>query len=89
MLAGWTHRLGPNLTRRRSPRTSTPIGLVAPALVAQRSPVQLIAGRPPLGHKAIHVFLEAIIVVPLQQVNHFMDQDVFQAFPWLLREVCI
>jgi hypothetical protein len=38
----------------------------------------------PEGHKRVHVGDEALVVVALKQVNHFMDDNIFQALNRLL-----
>lgn len=40
----------------------------------------------PLRHKFIHERLETVIVTPFEQVDHFVDENVFQALRRLLRE---
>ena len=53
---------------------------------------QLIQLRPestPFGHESIHQRDEAGVVRWLQQVNHFMHDDVFQAFAGFLRQIGI
>jgi len=54
---------------------------VLPVLIRQRSLVQLLTVMPPSGHKAVHERAKAVVVLPLQQVNKFVDDDVLQAIP--------
>ena len=49
--------------------------LVFPGLVAQGLPVEFLAVVLPERHETIHVGDETIVVMALEQVNHFMDND--------------
>ena len=40
----------------------------------------------PLGHKFVQIFYETIVVTAFQNVDHFVDNDVFEANFWLLRQ---
>lgn len=41
----------------------------------------------PLGYELIHQRYETTIVSRFEQVNHFMDDDIFKALGRLLREI--
>ena len=45
----------------------------------QRLPVQFLTVVLPEGHEAVHVGDEAVVVMSLEQVDHFVDDDVFEA----------
>jgi hypothetical protein len=55
--------------------------------MCQRFTIQTLAQRSPLGQKDIHVGSEAVVVMPLQEMHHFVNQDIFQAFVRLSGEV--
>ena len=46
-----------------------------------RRPIQNLPVKLPPGHKSVHKGDEAGIVRGLQEVVHFVDDDLFQAFP--------
>ena len=50
--------------------------LVFPGLVAQGCPVEFLAIVLPQRHETIHVGNEMLVVMTLEQMNHFMDNDV-------------
>ena len=50
--------------------------LVFPGFVAQGGPVEFLAVVLPQRHETIHVGNETIVVMTLEQMNHFMDNDV-------------
>jgi hypothetical protein len=49
--------------------------------------IQLFSADPPLRNEAIHQGDEAGVVSRFQHVNHLVDDDVFEAFAWFLREI--
>ena len=49
---------------------------VFPGFVAQRFPIEFLAVVLPQRHEMIHVGDETIVVMALEQMNHFMDNDV-------------
>ena len=49
--------------------------------------IQLFLADPPLRNEAIHQGDEAGVVSRFQHVNHLVDDDVFEAFAWFLREI--
>ena len=54
--------------------------------MSQRGLVQQLAESSPLGQVLIQDREEPVVVVSFQQVGHFVDDDVFEAFRWLLGE---
>jgi len=46
--------------------------------------IQLLAMVSPLRHELIHQGSKAIIVVPHQEMRHFVDDDIFKAMLWFL-----
>ena len=54
-----------------------------------RKAIQNFPAKSPLGHEEIHQCDEAAVVSRFQQVSHFMDDDVFEAFPWFLGQIGI
>ena len=52
---------------------------ISPTLMPDRQAIQRVPVELPLGHKAVHQGDEAVVVRRLQQVNHFVHDDVFQA----------
>lgn len=57
---------------------------ILPRLMPDRQVVEPVTVKRPLGHEPIHQCDESLIVGWLQQVNHFMDDDIFEAFTRLL-----
>ncbi len=57
---------------------------VLPLFVAQRSAIQFLANQPPVGQISIHQRLETVIVVALQQMQEFVNNDVLQTLRRLL-----
>src|SRR5664279_129564 len=53
------------------------------------STVQLSPAQSPLGQVLVHQRSETIIVVPLQEMDHFVDGDVFQTADRLLGQLQI
>lgn len=51
--------------------------LVFPGFVAKGCAIEFLAVVLPERHETIHVGNETIVVVALEQVNHFMDNNVF------------
>ena len=60
---------------------------VGPWLVTYWQAVEDVTTELPLGHELIHQRHEAGVVGWLQQVDHLMDHDVFEALARLLGEV--
>ena len=58
--------------------------LVFPRFVAKGCAIEFLAVVLPGRHETIHVGNELIVVVALEQVNHFVDNDVLQAMNWFL-----
>lgn len=54
-------------------------GSVAPMLVGQRHRVQFLAAQPPLGQVLVHERDETVVVLPLDEVGEFVDENVFEA----------
>ncbi len=52
-------------------------------------PVEELAAGLPLGQVVIHKGDEADVVGRFKQVDQLVDDDIFQAFPWLLRQLGI
>ncbi len=52
---------------------------IGPILVPHRQSVQFSTAKPPVRHELIHQAHEAGVVRRLQQVNHFMRDDVLKA----------
>jgi len=52
--------------------------------MAHRQPIQLFPVLAPLRHQSIHQRYEAVVVGSFAQVRHLVDNDVFEAFAWLL-----
>ena len=50
--------------------------LVIPGFVAQGCPIEFLAVVLPQRHETIHIGNETIVVMALEQMNHFMDNDV-------------
>ena len=53
----------------------------------QREAVQLVPAQAPLRHHTIHVAQEATVVMTLQEMYHFMDQNELEALRWLLGQL--
>src|SRR6266699_5492177 len=53
--------------------------LIFPGLVAQGRPVEFLAVVLPQRHETVHIGDETIVVMALEQMNHFMDNDVLYA----------
>jgi hypothetical protein len=45
----------------------------------QRRLVQLVAQQPPLWQESVHVRREPLVVTPLQQMHHLVDDDVLDS----------
>ena len=50
--------------------------LVFPGFVAQGRPIEFLAVVLPQRHETIHVGNETLVAMTLEQMNHFMDNDV-------------
>jgi hypothetical protein len=50
--------------------------LVFPGFVAKGCPIEFLPVVLPQWHESIHVSNETIVVMALEQMNHFMDNDV-------------
>ena len=44
----------------------------------QRCPIELLAIKLPQRHEPVHISNKTLIVMALEQMNHFMDNDVLQ-----------
>lgn len=55
--------------------------------MAHGQPIQFVPAHAPVRYELIHEGQEVGIVSRLQHVNHLVDDDVFQAFAWFLREI--
>jgi len=53
---------------------------IPPLLMPHRQAVELVPIEPPLGHEPVKEIDEPRVVGGFQQVGHFMDHDVFEAF---------
>ena len=62
---------------------------VIPALMPHRQSIYDLAVGLPLGHELIHQGHEARVVRRFEQVDHLVNDDVFEAFPRLPGEVGI
>ena len=62
-----------NLSRADIPES------LPPQLVPERRAIQFFANQPPVGQITVHQRLEPVVMVPLQQVREFVNDDVFQA----------
>ena len=62
-------------------------GSIPPALLPHREPVECLAVSLPLWHEAVHQSDEPGVVGGLQQVNQFVDNDVFEALAGFLGEI--
>jgi len=49
--------------------------------------IQLLSMHPPLGQVLVHQCNETVVVVPIQQVHHFVGNDVFQTRCRLFRQL--
>ena len=49
--------------------------------MANWQPIELLPAYAPLWHESIHQGDEVGVVSRLQQVNHLVNDDVFEAFP--------
>lgn len=52
--------------------------------MAEGEPVQDILPDSPVGEVSIHQGFETVVVVLFQEMQQFMDDDIFQAVLWLL-----
>src|SRR5688500_3381259 len=62
-------------------------GSVIPVSVANRKAIQFLPNEPPIRHVLIHQHDETLPVRRLQQVNHFVQNDVTQAVLRFLRKL--
>lgn len=60
---------------------------VRPLLMANGQLIHLLPAAAPLRHESIHQCDEAGAMSRLQNVNHLVDDDIFEAFAWFLREI--
>lgn len=60
---------------------------VTPLLMANGQPIQFLAATMPLWHESIHEGDEARVMGGLQDMDDFVDEDIFEAFAWFLREI--
>lgn len=74
-------------TQAGCPRMGSHGFSVTPLLMANGQPIQFVPAHAPMRYELIHEGDEVGIVSRLQHVNHFVDDDVFQAFAWFLREI--
>ena len=82
------HRaLGVVRTGFSSPTMCDPGLSVTPFFMANGQPIQFVPAHAPLWQQLVHNGDEVGIVGRLQHVNHLVDDDVFQAFAWFLREI--
>lgn len=51
--------------------------------MTDRQPIQFFFVKLPLGHKLTDVSQEAIVVVPFQQMDHFVNDNIFKTIGWL------
>ena len=66
----------------------SPLISVSPCLMPHRQSIQRLSAMLPLWHELVHQGDEAIIVRWFQQMHHFVNHDVFQAFRRLLGQIC-
>ena len=52
---------------------------ISPPLMPNRKAVQFLTVMPPFRHELVHQGHETAVVRRLQQMDHFMHDDVFQA----------
>jgi len=57
---------------------------VYPSLMMHGQPIQHFPEKLPLRHELIHQSHEAAIVSSFEEMDHFMNHDIFQTFTWLL-----
>ena len=62
---------------------------VRPIIVSKRLGIQNLPVLAPVGEMTIHQRDEPVIVMPLDQVRQFVDEDVFEAWGWFLCELKI
>lgn len=62
---------------------------LAPLLVPERSTVQLVPTCSPVGEDLVHKCHELLAVPAFAQVRQFVDDDVLEASPVLLRQLGI
>ena len=74
-------------SRHAENRGLSPPESVVPALVPHRQAIEHVPVELPLGHESIHQRDEAGVVRRLQQVDHLVDDDVFEALARLLGEI--
>lgn len=60
---------------------------VRPLLMTDGQLIELLPAHAPLLHDSIHQRDEAGVVCRLQEVNHLVDDDVFEALGWLFCEI--
>lgn len=57
------------------------------AHIIQRLLIQCFLNYSPLREKSIHIFLELLVVISLQQVHQFMSHDIGKALRSFLRKL--
>src|ERR1700693_3054154 len=62
---------------------------VSPFLMANGQPIQCLPPATPMRHESIHQYNELRAMSRFKNVNHLMDNDIFEAFAWFLREICV
>ena len=70
-----------NFTAPQSKRTAF---MLAPVFVGQRMAVKFVAIVPPLRHETVHQADESVPVMGIDKMNHFVEDDVFEAALGLL-----
>lgn len=68
-------------------RQERPVSLVNPILMLHRQTVEYLPTMFPVGHELIHHRLKSGIVGRLVDMNHLVDDDVFEALARLSREI--
>jgi hypothetical protein len=63
------------------------IRLAFPMLMRQGISVEFIPMLPPLWDKHVHEVDKSVAVMTLNEVNHLMDDDIFEAMLWFSREL--
>jgi hypothetical protein len=74
-------------TWRDQPVKSSKYESVAASLLGKRRSIQLSSVQPPSGQVLVHDREEAIVMIPLDKMDEFVNNDILEAFFRLLNRV--